>query len=133
MSMKKIGSVKATASQILSDVQSIVTDDTSTLSDVLSPKQQKINKALDAGGVTLQKKISVLAAGLNAKKSRVEIDEMGRQKVVEDDDLVVQHKFLETGLRVRDVLKDNNINVGVGVSLKVSDEERELLEAYKRG
>lgn len=96
----------------------------------ISPKQQLINTKLDKAGITISKKFQVMAEGLAATK-KVEEYIDGVRVINHEPDHIIRHKYLETALRVRDILKDNSVNVGVGVSVKVSDKERELLEAYK--
>lgn len=99
---------------------------------LISPKQQMVERKASDAGVTRPLVYKRMFEGLNATKKVTELLD-GRMIVTEEADMTIRHKYLDTALRVLGDLKDSGVNVGVGVSVKVSKQESELLEAYKRG
>lgn len=96
----------------------------------LSPKQRMVESKLEGAKVSRPLVYQRLFEGLQAVKRGIEIED-GCQVEVAEPDMAMRHKYMETALRVYGDLKEG-MNVGVGVNVKVSKQESELLEAYRR-
>lgn len=97
--------------------------------EITTPKQRKIDAALDKRGATRDKVAQRIAEGLDAEIVRREIVD-GAYVEVRLPDMAMRHKYAELGSRMRGDLKEG-VSVGVGVSVKVSEAEEELLKAYR--
>lgn len=103
-----------------------ISDEASSFHEQLTKKDLALEKA----GVTRPLLYSRLTEGLNAVKKRIGSDDCGEPIEIEEPDLIIRHKYLDTALRVFGDLKDNS--VAVGVSVNMAPEERALLDAYRK-
>ncbi len=103
-------------------------------------KQQIKELALIEAGVTRKALYDRLFDGINAVKSRVDVNDEGDQVVVKEPDMVVRHKYIETALRVigdlkPDSLVDNSktFNLNVNDRQKMVTRLRNILEVLPDG
>lgn len=85
-------------------------------------------------GTARRKMYERLAEGLNAKKRVIDIVD-GVQDIRDEPDLVMRHKYLETGLKVLGDLVEVKTEVNVDASqrtLQITTAEREELENLRK-
>lgn len=85
-----------------------------------------VSKICAENGVTLETLCETLGAGLKAR--RMTLDKYGEEHY--EEDFGNQHKYMMTALELLKYVKSPGVNVQV---VNISVEERELLDAYKRG
>jgi hypothetical protein len=74
----------------------------------LVTKSKGFIELLEENGVTDDALAKVMNRGLKAKSRKYWKDEEGKTRVTVEDDLTVQHKFLETAIKVKGYTQDNS-------------------------
>ncbi len=100
----------------------------SNTSSVSPSTVESINDILKKNKISVDDLIRCGKEGLLATKEGGGFDEEGEK--IEVPDYNVRHKYFDSFLNLLGLLKSNNVNVQV---VQISTEEKELMEAYRRG